>query len=206
MPPGIRTRTSCPLFEHYDCQFIADGRLSNSQLLRGTCNALVQAQTGFNTDNQQIKHVWKPSPNSRLTGGNSIAQPEVRQEISKSHRYEVHEEWTITSGSGKECRRAKNERDYRFCTIKEMNCGVAAISSPHQTLLHHGDLCLAFRYNTLQLLHHNTQCGACLLHRLAQTSLFLPGGDHGGYPLDHGLTIEQNQSAARDQQENGNKT
>src|SRR5258707_15148779 len=87
-----------------------------------------------------------------------------------------------------------------------MDCRVLAIASSDQTLSHHRDLCLAFRQDTLELLHHNTQCGACLLHRLPKVSLFFAGRDHGGYPLDHGLTVEQNQTTAGAEQENDKKT
>src|SRR5258708_17352900 len=87
-----------------------------------------------------------------------------------------------------------------------MDCCVATIAGSDQALLHHGDLCLAFRYDTFELLHHNTERDACLLHRLPKSSLLLAGRDHGGYTLYHGLTIEQNQAPARDQQENVKKT
>src|SRR6266436_2087912 len=87
-----------------------------------------------------------------------------------------------------------------------MDCRVLAIAGPDQTLSHHRDLCLALRQDTLELLHHNTECGASLLHRLPKISLFFTGRDYGGYPLDHGLPVEQNQSTARDQQEDSKKT
>src|SRR5260370_29043041 len=87
-----------------------------------------------------------------------------------------------------------------------MDCRVLTIAGSDQTLSFDRDLCLALRQDTLELLHHVTQRGACLLHRLPKGSLFLAGRDDGGDPLDHGLTVEQNESTARDQQENGKKT
>src|SRR3954454_9574954 len=86
-----------------------------------------------------------------------------------------------------------------------MHGGVAAITGSDQTLLDHGDLCLGLWHDTLEVLHHNTERGGCLLHRLPEISLFLAGRDYSRYPLDHRFTVEQNQSAACDQQEHGNK-
>src|SRR6266566_1642201 len=194
MLPGIGTRTSGPLFKHHDRQFIADGWLSQTQLLGSTCDSLVQAQTGFNADDQQIQHIRETTPNARLPCSDPVTQPEVRHEKSESYRREVNKKRTVVPGSSSKCQHAENKRNYCLRTIKKMDCGVATIAGSDQTLLHHRNLCLAFRHDALHLLHHDTQCGACLLHRLPKVSLLLARRDHGGDPLDHGLTVEQNQS------------
>src|SRR5882757_5779880 len=108
MLPGIGTRTSGPLFEHHDSQFIADGRLSNAQFVGGACNSLVQAQAGFNADDQQIKDIRKTTPNARLPCSNSVTQPEVGQEKSESNCREVNKKRTVAPRPSGKCQHAEN--------------------------------------------------------------------------------------------------
>src|SRR6185437_7078308 len=84
---------------------------SSARLVSSPARCLIHAQSGFDANDHQIKHVGEAESNGRLTGANHPAEPEVGSHISQSCSYGIDKECIVPSKTSKKCQQTQNNRN-----------------------------------------------------------------------------------------------
>ena len=121
MFPGIAARASGPLLQHDNIQFITHFRLGCLQFHRRARRRMVQTESGFNANHQQIKHIRQAAANLALAFLNSPSQPEIRRQKSQRRGNEIHEKPSHVAESRNQNQDAEQERNYNFGAIEDFD-------------------------------------------------------------------------------------